>query len=378
MNNIIYGVTGLFDKPNDIIHAAEQVSEKGYSKWDVNTPYPVHGMDDAMKLKPSTMGFFALGLGLTGTFLAVFFIWWTMVYQYPIVIGGKPFFAFPAFIPVMFEVTVLMATIGSVLSMLFIFFKVPNNMHPLHDTDYMKACMSDHYGICLEAKDPNFDEDEAVEFLRKLGAKEVTTIYYDNDEINNKIKVFDPKFIGFLVFVSALTVTATYLGWNKLAFTNPMNWMEFQPKLSAQAQTDFFKDGFSMREPVGGTVARGFMPYLYAGKPDSAAKFLSNPLAATDEVIALGKKKYDVYCSPCHDFVGGGESRLQGQFPNPPSLHSEKVRNWSDGMIYHVITDGQNVMPSYSSQMNKKEKWAVVHYVRALQRALNAKEEDIR
>jgi hypothetical protein len=198
-NKIIYGVTGLFNKPNDIIKAAKAVAEKGYKKWDVNTPYPVHGMDQAMKLKPSTMGFFALGLGLTGTFTALFFIWWTMVHDYPIVIGGKPFFAFPAFIPVMFEVTVIMATIGSVLSMLFVFFKVPNNSHPLHDTDYMKACTSDHFGVCLEAKDPNFDEAEARALLESLGASNVTTVYYDNEEIEHNHRIFHPKFIGFLV-----------------------------------------------------------------------------------------------------------------------------------------------------------------------------------
>jgi mono/diheme cytochrome c family protein len=376
-NNIIYGVTGLFNKPNDIIHAAEKVANSGYQKWDVNTPYPVHGMDQAMKLKSSTMGFFALGLGLMGTFLAVLFIWWTMVYDYPIVIGGKPFFALPAFIPVMFEVTVIMATIGSVLSMLFIFFKVPNNSHPLHDTDYMKACSSDHYGVCLEAKDPQFDEAEARALLESLGAMNVATIYYDNEEINHEHRIFHPKFIGFLALASLLTITITYSGFNIIQYTAPFNWMEFQPKLSAQSPTDFFEDGFSMRQPVEGSVARGFMPYLYTGKPDSAAKYLSNSLPATKEVIAMGKVKYDTYCSPCHDFVGNGESRLNGQFPNPPSLHSEKLRNWTDGRIFHVITDGQNVMPSYSSQLNTKEKWAVVHYVRALQRALNAKEEDL-
>ena len=68
---------------------------------------------------------------------------------------------------------------------------------------------------------------------------------------------------------------------------------------------------------------------------------------------------------------------MRGQFPNPPSLHSEKVRNWKDGNIFHVITEGQNIMPSYSSQLTRQERWAVVLYIRALQRAQNAKESDI-
>jgi mono/diheme cytochrome c family protein len=92
----------------------------------------------------------------------------------------------------------------------------------------------------------------------------------------------------------------------------------------------------------------------------------------------MGQKKYDTFCSPCHGYHGEGDSRLRGQFPNPPSLHSEKIRNWKDGRIFHVITDGQNVMPSYSSQITTEERWAVVNYIRVLQRALNAKESDLK
>jgi mono/diheme cytochrome c family protein len=75
--------------------------------------------------------------------------------------------------------------------------------------------------------------------------------------------------------------------------------------------------------------------------------------------------------------LGEGDSRLRGQFPNPPSIHSEKVRTWSDGRIYHVIVEGQNVMPSYRSQLTRQERWAVVNYLRVLQRSLNAKETDL-
>ena len=77
-------------------------------------------------------------------------------------------------------------------------------------------------------------------------------------------------------------------------------------------------------------------------------------------------------------YHGTGQSRLRGQFPNPPSLHSDKVRNWSDGRIFAVITEGQNVMPSYSTQLTEDERWAVINYIRVLQRAMNAKESDLK
>ena len=90
-----------------------------------------------------------------------------------------------------------------------------------------------------------------------------------------------------------------------------------------------------------------------------------------------GKEKYNIYCSPCHGYFGEGDSRMNGQFPNPPSLHSKKLQEWTDGRIYHTIEVGQNVMPSYSKQLSNNEKWATILYIRALQRSLNAKESDL-
>jgi mono/diheme cytochrome c family protein len=151
-----------------------------------------------------------------------------------------------------------------------------------------------------------------------------------------------------------------------------------QHKLKAQQPSNVFADGKGMRMPVEGTVARGFLPYPFAGKPDEAGKNLVNSLLPTNDVLARGRVKFLTYCSPCHGNVGRGDSRLRGQFPNPPTLHSDKVRNWPDGNIYHVITEGQNVMPSYATQIAREDRWAIVDYVRVLQRAQNAKEADLR
>ena len=95
-------------------------------------------------------------------------------------------------------------------------------------------------------------------------------------------------------------------------------------------------------------------------------------------IVERGRQKFLTFCSPCHGNFGRGDSRLAGQFPNPPTLHSDKVRKWPDGNIYHVITEGQNVMPSYASQIARDDRWAIVHYIRVLQRAHNAKESDLR
>ncbi len=376
-DKILYGCAAVFNTPDEITHAAEKVANAGYKKFDVHTPYPVHGMDDAMKLAPSKLGYVALVFGLSGTLGALFTLWWISAVDYPIVIGGKPFFSFPAYIPVMFELTVLSAAIATVLAMLFIFFKLPNNSHPLHGTEYMKKVSSDKYGISIQADDPQFDKEKIKELFETLNAAKIYLIHWDNDELNHKHKILEPKFLAFLFVVALISSGTAYFTLNKLMFMVPFNWMMDQPKQSAQQKSLIFDDGFGMRNPVPGTVARGYLPYQFKGQPDLAGEKLVNPVPISNESLKLGGQKFDIYCSPCHGYHGDGASRLRGQFPNPPSLHSDKVRKWSDGRIFAVITDGQNIMPSYSTQLSVEERWAVINYVRALQRALNAKESDL-
>jgi mono/diheme cytochrome c family protein len=374
---ILYSYAGIFDSPDDISHAAEKAVENGYTKFDVNTPYPLHGMNKAMNLPPSKLGYVALIFGLSGTLGALLSLWWVSAVDYPIVIGGKPFFSFPAYVPVMFEVTVLSASIATVLAMLFVFFKLPNNAHPLHGTKYMQKVSADKYGISIQADDPKFDEELVKKFLENVHAKEIIPIYWDNDEINHEHKIFEPRFVVFLLIVGLLTSGVTYFSLNKLMFMVPFNWMMEQPKQNAQQISIFYTDQFGMRQPVTGAVARGFLPYQFKGQPDVAGERLFNPIPISKESLQLGQTKFDIYCSPCHGYHAEGDSRLRGQFPNPPSLHSEKVRKWSDGRIFAVLTDGQNIMPSYSTQLTVDERWAVINYIRALQRALNAKESDL-
>ncbi len=375
---ILYGYTGLFDTPDEIIEAAEKTSAEGFEKYDVHTPYPVHGMDSAMQLKPSKLPYIALAIGLSAMVGMFLFMYWMTTIDYPVIVGGKPFFAFPSWIPVLFEITVLSASIGTVVSMIAIFFKFPNLSHPLHDTDFMKSVTCDKYGISIEADDPKYDEEYARTFLSSIGAKNITPIYWDNEEVNFKNTVLQPKFLIFLLVVALSVSGTTYFTLNKLMFMVPFNWMREQEKYIPQEVSTFFEDGFSMRNPVQGAVARGNMPYKFADKPDVAGEALVNPLSMTKENMELGKDKFDIYCSPCHGYFGEGDSRLNGQFPNPPSLHSAKARDWSDGRIYAVLMDGQNIMPSYASQLSRNERWAVIMYVRALQRSLNAKESDLK
>ena len=369
----IFGVTALFNDPDAIIAAASKVANSGFIRWDVNAPYPIHGIDRVMKIKPSKLGIVTLIFGLSGVVVALALMWWTMTVDYPMVIGGKPYFSLPAFIPVTFEVTVILATISTVVAMFAFFFGLPRNTHALHDTDYMKKVSRDHYGIVIEAIDPKFDERTTLEFLKSLKPISTEIIYYPEKE---EYPIFEPRFLGFLFAVAVVVSIGTYLMLNKLMYIEPFDWMDNQAKIIPQTGSEFFADGRGMRLPVEGTVASGFIPYPFEGQTNPT-EVLSNPYFPTKENLALGQRKFLTYCSPCHGNFGDGDSRLAGQFPNPPTLHSERARNFQDGMIYHIITVGQNVMPSYASQVTREQRWAIVNYIRALQRAKNASDSDL-
>ena len=154
--------------------------------------------------------------------------------------------------------------------------------------------------------------------------------------------------------------------------------MAYGPRLAAQHE-DPLRPGYSVqRPPVPGTVPRDYTPYRYA-QADTArvGEELVNPLPRTAEVIARGRRVYGNTCIVCHGPRGDGQGYIVPIYPQPPQLFSDKVRNWPDGRIFHVITRGQNLMPSYASQILPEDRWAVIHYVRALQRAAHPLPQDL-
>lgn len=127
-----------------------------------------------------------------------------------------------------------------------------------------------------------------------------------------------------------------------------------------------------MRVPPEGTVSKEMAPYPYHLNPIAAENNLKNPLTASPEVLARGQKYYNIYCAVCHGDQGAGNGTVaEKMMVKPPSLLTDKVRNFKDGRIFHIITDGQGVMSSYLSQLEdyKEEKrWAIVLYIRGLQK----------
>jgi mono/diheme cytochrome c family protein len=146
--------------------------------------------------------------------------------------------------------------------------------------------------------------------------------------------------------------------------------MAYGPRVAAQAEDPMHPGDPVMRNPVPGTVPVGYTPYRYAaGDSLQAAAELVNPLPRTQAVLERGHKVFMNTCVVCHGPEGDGQGYIVPIYPMPPSLHSLKVRNWPDGRIFHVITRGQNLMPSYATQILPEDRWAVIHYVRALERS---------
>ncbi|MHB1686166.1 MAG: quinol:electron acceptor oxidoreductase subunit ActD [Ignavibacteriaceae bacterium] len=371
-NKILHSVAALFDTPDKIINAARKIKDAGYTKFDINTPYPVHGMDGAMGLGQSKIGYVTLFFGFAGAVFIFLFMGWTMAINYPYIVGGKPYFPYQAFIPITFEVTVLCGSIATVVGMLAVFFNLPYTNHPIHDTEYIREVSVDKFGAVIEAEDPLFDKNKVAEFLQKLGSNKIEYIYQPEKQTFN---ILQPKFIVFLAVVAALTSFGTYVTLNKLMYIVPFNWMDHQKKSNPQSETNFFYDGFAMRTPVQGTVARGFMPYPFQGQSKPSVPLVNPNLPATQN-LKLGQEKFLTFCSPCHGNYAEGVSRLKGQFPPGPTLHSAKIIGYSDGMIYNIITNGQNAMPSYAYQITREQRWAIIDYIRVLQRAQNPNPSD--
>jgi mono/diheme cytochrome c family protein len=154
--------------------------------------------------------------------------------------------------------------------------------------------------------------------------------------------------------------------------------MAYSDRVAAQHEDPLRPDQSVMRVPVPGTVARGYTPYRFAqGDTTQAAEEMINPLTPTPEVLARGQKLFMTFCVVCHGPAGDGQGYVVPKFPQPPALFSPRAVGWSDGRIFHMISRGLNLMPSYASQILPEDRWAIVYYVRALQRAAHPTRADL-
>jgi hypothetical protein len=152
-------VLAEFKSAHDVVHAAEKVRDAGYVRWDAHTPFPVHGMDKAMGLRDSRLGWIVIAAALTGLTCAFTMMHWMNGIDYPTIVGDKPAGApgaVPAMVPILFELTILFSAFGAVLGMLHLN-GLPRHNHPVFESERFRLASDDRYFISIEAEDPKFD-----------------------------------------------------------------------------------------------------------------------------------------------------------------------------------------------------------------------------
>lgn len=172
-----FGLVAEFESASDLYHAAEQVRDAGFKRWDVHTPYPVHGMDKAMGLKKSRLSAVVLGGGVTGFSVALLLQFFTQVNLYPTVVHGKPtnLHTVPAFFPVTFELTILFSAFATLFGLL-VFILLPRWNHPLFESSLFTKFSDDGFLLVIEAKDAKFRREDTEQFLQSIGAKAVEMV----------------------------------------------------------------------------------------------------------------------------------------------------------------------------------------------------------
>jgi hypothetical protein len=176
----LLGLLVEFDDVHALVHACEALRDAGYTRWDAHTPFPVHGLNDAMGLKPSKLPYLALCGGIGGLGLALLMQWWMNARDYPYLISGKPIFSLPANIPIIFELTVLFAAFAVFFGMLF-FNGLPRYHHAVFYSERISLVTDDRFFISVEVADPRFDEVQTQALLAGLGGVAIERLEAHHD-----------------------------------------------------------------------------------------------------------------------------------------------------------------------------------------------------
>jgi hypothetical protein len=171
----VYGVLAEFDSPAQVKAAAEQFRDAGYQHWDVFTPCPIHGIDDAMGLRPSKVGWFTFLGGVTGFSCGLLMIWFMNAHDFPIPVGGKPLFS-PVFaFPISYELTILFGAFGSIIGMLLLN-RLPRWYQPLLKNRRFLKVTHDRFFLVVESRDPQYAHPRTRQILEAAGSQHIEIV----------------------------------------------------------------------------------------------------------------------------------------------------------------------------------------------------------
>ena len=172
MDKKIYGLMAEFDTPTELVDAARQVREAGYKKTDAFSPFPLHEIDEALGIRRSILPFLVFGGGVVGLIAGLGLEFFTHVIEYPIIVGGRPHFSLPAFIPPAYELTILFSAFTAVFGMLFLN-GLPAPYHPVFNVPRFALATREKFFLIIESDDPQYDYEKTRSFMESLDGQEV-------------------------------------------------------------------------------------------------------------------------------------------------------------------------------------------------------------
>ena len=426
----VHGVVAEYTSVDTLLDACRRVRDAGYTRTDAFAPFPVHGIDKALGIRPTGLPWIALVAGLTGTAIAFAMQIWMNGIDYQYLISGKPFISTPAFIPVAFELTILLASFGAFFGM-WALNRLPRFSNPMFTNPRFDRATDDTFFLFIDASDDRFDREGVEKFLAECGGEHIERVVEDDTptEIPRFLLIGLGTVIAFSL-IPALLVAKMRVSTSSSPRFHVFYDMDFSPAKGAQQTTTIFADTRASRPDVPGTVARGaydadpdfvsgvdhealtrlgrgtgqrlvasFVPQAEDGESgtdappvetapteeDETPWLTENPLELTEDLFRRGQSQFEIYCAVCHGADGRGNGlvnqraqRILATTWTPPSnllesnLHSGQ---YPDGKLFSTISYGIRKMGGYASQMDARDRWAVVAYVRALQLSQNAELE---
>ena len=364
--------SAAFSDPDALLSAVKALRAQGVRVVDTYSPFPVHGMDDALEWGHSKISYACGAFAALGLLSAAALQYWTSVIDYPLNVGGKPLNSIPAFIPVAFELTVLFAGLGTVATLFALAklrprFQVPKQFKRVNDDRF----------VLLAEIPAGRNLAQLSEELTAMAAVEIERYFEDVPEPNPFWnKEVGPSAIAAVAVLPPLLVLGLGMAFNR-DFTQRVMFFDAGMSIHTAAQafdpSDVLPNGQVLQHPPLGTMARGqHLPLNFApGKDEAerAGRELMNPLEPNAKNLARGSVVWNRTCATCHGEGAKGDGPVIPRFPNPPNLLIPKYLDYPEGRLFHVATFGgpEKIMKGFADQIPAEDRWRAVMHLRGLQ-----------
>lgn len=410
---VLAAVLAEFDTPQSVTAAAREIRAAGYTRVDAHTPFPFHELDAALGIGKTRLPWLTLGAAAIGAGGGLLMQWWMNAVSYQFIISGKPIFSIPSGMPVVFACAVLLASFATLFGMLLLN-GLPRFSNPLLQSDRFRRATNDRFFISVDARDPKFDLAAVTAVLQSSGALAVEDIWQPARQKMPAVIWQASLILLALLCIPPVIIARMRATDSRLPRIHLIHDMDFQPKFKPQSRNALFADGRAMRPQVAGTIARGDLQTddrLYRGLEESSPTIqaalmnfappadgaapkdplddlpwvTSFPVVVDAATMQRGQERFNIYCATCHGLGGDGDGLItqraleleQGTWVKPVSFHTDAVRDQPVGRLFHSVTYGVRKMPPLGDLIPVKDRWAILMYVRALQRSRNASVQDV-